>query len=134
MKKCFVDSNVFLYRVDGRHPAKRAAASERLQEWRDSIVISAQVLQEFYWVATRKLEISPNNARLMVQELASAQVVPADERLVLAAVDTAAKSQISFWDALVVEAAVRGKCSLILTEDLNHGEIIRGVRIENPFL
>jgi predicted nucleic acid-binding protein len=60
-------------------------------------------------------------------------VVPFDRSLVLAAVSTADRHQLALWDALIVEAAVAGGCDRLLTEDLNHGQTIRGVQVENPF-
>jgi predicted nucleic acid-binding protein len=59
--------------------------------------------------------------------------VAVDRELVLSAVDTATRYQLALWDALIVEAAARAGCERLLTEDLNHGQEIRGVRIENPF-
>ncbi len=56
-----------------------------------------------------------------------------DRELVLSAVDTATRQQLALWDALIVEAAVRGGCQRLFTEDLNHGQEIRGVVVENPF-
>ncbi|PZS10785.1 MAG: PIN domain nuclease [Acidimicrobiales bacterium] len=99
------------------------------------LVLSTQVLQEFYVTATRKL---PNPLPLAqaadaVQDFAGFPVVPSDARLVLAAVEISRSAQLSLWDALLIEAARTAGCDRILTEDLNHGATIGGVRIENPF-
>ncbi len=93
------------------------------------------MLQEFYVTATRKL---PNPLPLAqaadaVQDFAGFPVVPSDARLVLAAVEISRSAQLSLWDALLIEAARTAGCDRILTEDLNHGATIGGVRIENPF-
>ena len=60
-------------------------------------------------------------------------MVATDRRLVLEALDTAADSNLSLWDALIVEAAVRGGCDELYTEDLDAGQVIRGVTVVNPF-
>ena len=68
-----------------------------------------------------------------VRGLAKLDVVSVDVQLVLAAVDTSRTAKISLWDALIIEAASRAGCERVLSEDLNAGQVIRGVRIENPF-
>lgn len=65
--------------------------------------------------------------------LATLPVVATDRRLVLDALDTAAESQLSLWDAIIVEAAIRGGCDELYTEDLNAGQAIKGVTVVNPF-
>jgi predicted nucleic acid-binding protein len=60
-------------------------------------------------------------------------VVHATPSLVVSAVDTSERYRIGFWDALIVEAAALAKCEVLLSEDLSHGEKIRGVVVQNPF-
>ncbi len=94
-----------------------------------------QVLQEFYVVTTRKLEnpLREERAARAVRGIAKLEVVGFDAPLVLAAIDTSRTIQISLWDALIIEAASRAGCERVLSEDLNASQVIRGVRIENPF-
>jgi len=131
----FVDTNVAVYAHDHGSPEKRERAIQLFTTPPDQLVISTQVLSEFYWAVTRRLDppLSVETATAAVDELAVLPVVSFDRTLVLTAVRTADRHQIALWDALIVEAAVVGGCDRLLTEDLNHGQTIRGVEIENPF-
>ena len=134
MKNVFVDTNVFIYRLSASEPQKMVLAKAALEEKRIRLTTSTQVLQEFYSVATRKLGLPREDARQGVSSLRRYRLVTITPELILRAVDLNLSTQISFWDALIVEAAVEAGCSRLLTEDLAHGQIIRGVRVENPFL
>jgi predicted nucleic acid-binding protein len=135
--KTFLDSNILVYSVDESpaEKAKHARAIELLSAEPESLVVSTQVLQEFYVVATRKLRspLSEERAANAVRGIAKLDVVGVDTSLVLAAIDTARTVRISLWDALIVEAASRAGCDRVLSEDLNEGQAIRGVTIEDPF-
>jgi predicted nucleic acid-binding protein len=135
--RTFLDSNVLVYSVD-ESPAeklKHERAIELLSSQPENLVVSTQVLQEFYVVTTRKLKtrLSEERAAKAVRGIAKLDVVGVDAPLVLAAVDTSRTVQISLWDALIIEAASRAGCERVLSEDLNATQVIRGVRIENPF-
>jgi predicted nucleic acid-binding protein len=135
--RTFLDSNVLVYSVD-ESPAEKAKhdrAVELLSVQPENLVVSTQVLQEFYVVTTRKLKnpLSEERAACAVRGIAKLGVVGVDAPLVLAAVDTSRTVQISLWDALIIEAASRAGCERVLSEDLNASQTIRGVRIENPF-
>jgi predicted nucleic acid-binding protein len=97
--------------------------------------VSTQVLQEFYVTVTRKLRVplAEERAAAAARGLASLAVVGIDKPLVLAAMDTSRHARLSLWDALIIEAARDAGCERVLTEDLSHGQVIRGVRVENPF-
>ena len=133
--RAFVDTNVLVYAVDEADPAKRDRARAVLADSAAQLVLSSQVLSEFYVVATRKLEapLSEPDAAEAVRALARLPVVVADAELVMAAVALSRQAQISFWDAQVVAAAAVAGCDHVLTEDLSHGTEISSVRIENPF-
>ena len=135
MTRRFLDTNVLVYADDLDAAVKRRRAREIL---RDAVrsgdgVVSTQVLQEFFVISTRKLGVEPGVARRKVELLAEMDVVRIDLRLILAAIDLHRLESISFWDALVVRAAVAAGCRTLLTEDLQHGQVINGVRVENPF-
>lgn len=133
----FVDTNVLVYAVDDADPAKRDRARSILAAdgAASRLVLSTQVLCEFYVVVTRRLEqpLSPADAADAVRELSKLAVVGADPDLVGDAVRLSIEAQLSLWDALVVEAARVAGCGRVLTEDLSHGAEIASVRIENPF-
>jgi len=92
------------------------------------------VLQEFYVAGTSKLGVEPLLAKSILDSFENMEVVRIDPRLIGEAIDTSILSRISFWDSLVLVAAESAKCEVLYTEDLNPGQIIRGVRIENPLL
>src|SRR4029079_5660292 len=98
--------------------------------------LSTQVLQEFYVTATRKWSpsLSPSDARQLVAAYSRWHLVLIDAPLILAASELPERHTVSFWDALVVEAARRRGAARLLTEDLQHGVQFGTVRIENPFL
>ncbi len=128
-----MDTNVFVYLYDHADAVKQHKARTALTERSEQIVISTQVLTEFYWVATRKLGIDGPTAQEAVRQMATLRVVPVDHRLVLRATETAVGVGLSMSDALIVEAAAASGSTQLLTEDLNDSQIIRDVRITNPF-
>jgi predicted nucleic acid-binding protein len=134
--RTFVDTNVLVYALDDDEPAKRRRAETVLGDLGGRFVVSAQVLSEYYVIVTRKLSmrVEPNAAARLVAELATQDIVPIDASLVRSAIETSQRSQISYWDALIVEAAATAGCERIVTEDLAHGAVIRGVQIVNPFV
>ena len=133
----FVDTNVLAYAHDRSETRKQPVAQAQLEElWRERTgVLSTQVLQELYVVATRKLAtpMPRTTARKIVALYAEWPVVQIDVPLILAASDLEERHTLSFWDTLVVEAARRAGATRLLTEDLQAGRRIAGVRVENPF-
>ena len=135
MSKAFIDTNVLIYAQDPRSPTKQRKSRELLamHEHNGSGVISTQVLQEFYVITTMRFALPPLAAKRMVQDLQIFEVVTVAPSLIERAIDTSILNQISFWDGLIVAAAESAHCSLLVTEDLNHGQLIDGLRVENPF-
>jgi predicted nucleic acid-binding protein len=131
----FVDTNVIVYADDARDGTKRARAIDVLASAiaDERAVISTQILQEYYAVATRKLGLSTEDARARVEMLSKLEVVQITPALILGAIDLQRAHAVSFWDALVVKCATEADCDAILSEDLHHGQTIDGVRIVNPF-
>lgn len=134
--RAFVDTNVFVYLYSSDDPAKRDVARDLLLNADMDLVVSAQVLNEFYVTVTRKITspLSPGDARDAVGSLAELEVVPVTRNLVVDALDAGQRYQLSHWDPLIVEAASRSGCEILFTEDLSSGSILRGVTITNPFL
>lgn len=134
--RVFIDTNVLVYADDVDAGEKRDRAQAVL---RDAIasgqaVLSTQVLQEFFVVATRKLGVPAEVAQQKVEVLARLDVVVVRPDMILAAIDLCRLRRLSFWDALVIKCAASSGCTRLLTEDLSNGQIIDGVRIENPFV
>jgi len=131
----FVDTNVVVYAFDRSDERKRLIALEIMEQAEDPIVVSTQVLNEFYWAVTRKLDppLSQELAQEAVKNLAVGRVVPFDADLVLEAIAISRVHDITLWDAGIVSAASRAGSDILLTEDLNDGQVISGVTIRNPF-
>lgn len=131
----FLDTNVLVYAFDQSEPAKRAIAIEIIAGEMGPYTVSAQVLNEFYWTATRKLQppLSTETAEQVVEKLSSGYVVPIDALLVRQAIKLVEEARLPLWDAGIVAAARRAGADKLLTEDLNHGLVIDGVTIHNPF-
>lgn len=134
-ERVFLDTNVLVYAddLDAGPKRDRARAVVREHVASGAAVLSTQVLQEFFAIATRKLGLAPEVARARVEAFAQLDVVLIRTELIVGAIDLHRLRSLSFWDALVVRSAVAAGCSRLLTEDLNHGQVIEGVRIENPF-
>jgi predicted nucleic acid-binding protein len=133
----FFDTNVLVYFVDEDEPDKNVVARELVEEHliRGAGMLSVQVLREFYSAARRlRRPLSDERVREMVEYFAAFVPMPEDKRLVLDAVRRSQEASLSFWDALIVEAALSAGADRLLTEDLQHGQTIGGMRVENPFL
>jgi predicted nucleic acid-binding protein len=134
--RAFLDTNVLVYAVDEAEPGKRAEARRLLgSAGEQEFVLSSQVLGEFYAVATRKLEqpVPEAVAAAVIDLLGGLPTVSIDAALVKSAVQTSRSAQLSYWDGLIVAAAAASGCVRLLSEDLNDGQLIGSVRIENPF-
>lgn len=133
--RTFVDTNVLVYAEDPADQRKQLRAREVLRERADGLVLSAQVLSEFYSVVTRRLPspMTEADAATAVEQLARYPVVPHDENLVLAGIAVSRHARLSLWDGLIVAAARAGGCDEILTEDMSSGATIAGALIVNPF-
>jgi len=134
--RTFVDTNVLIYAYDVDAKSKHETAKDALRElWSERTgVLSMQVLQEFYVNVTRKIAspMPKESARLVVNSYAvwCIETTPAEISTAFRIED---ESGIGFWDALIVASALKSGASRIFSEDLNAGQRINGVRIENPF-
>ncbi len=134
--RIFVDTNILVYAHDlsaGDRHAKASAVVESLWET-EAGVISTQVLQEFYVTVTRKIKnpLKPDEAREIIRNYLAWPVQINDPETTIRASEIEEKNSFSFWDALIVAAALRLQAQKIITEDLNDGQIIEGILIENP--
>jgi predicted nucleic acid-binding protein len=136
--RTFFDTNILVYMFDADAPEKKEKARARFETEvsKGRILLSTQVLQEFYVMVTKKLSVplEPEPAESVVRNLAALPILGIDAERVIAAIGRSRRSQFSFWDALVIETALAGGANRLLTEDLQHGQIIDGLHIENPFL
>jgi predicted nucleic acid-binding protein len=131
----FVDTNIFAYALtsspDARHDQARSVLDLLFRE--DRLCASTQVLQELYVTLTRKYSVPVESAIRDIEDLDTYPIFQTDKGAIVDAAYLAAEDRISFWDSLVLVAALRLGATVILTEDLNHGPSIRGVAVVNPF-
>jgi len=134
--RTFIDTNVLIYAHDNDAKAKHAAAKSILRElWSErNGVLSPQVLQEFYVNVTKKIPhpLPKESARLVVSTY-SIWCIETTSVEISNAFRIEDESRIGFWDALIVASALKSGAQRILSEDLNAGQTIAGMRIENPF-
>jgi predicted nucleic acid-binding protein len=134
--KTFVDTNVLIYAHDADAKGKHDTAKAILAElWRErSGVVSMQVLQEFYVNATRKIaQPLPRESGRLVVTAYAVWCVETSAADISTAFRIENESRIGFWNALIVASALKSGATRILSEDLNAGQMIAGLRIENPF-
>jgi predicted nucleic acid-binding protein len=134
--RAFLDTNILLYCDDLAHVSKQRRALEVVLEHtaQRTGVVSLQVLQEYFVNATGKLGLDPVLARQKVETYSRLNVVEPVIADILAAIDFHRLHRISYWDALVLHCARKAGCRMLLTEDMQHGQEIDGVKIVNPFL
>jgi len=134
MSKVFLDTNIFVHSLDQSDAGKRKKCRNLIRSLTDenSGVISTQVLQELYVAATAKLGADPLLVKDIIRSLERLETVVVSPILIKEAIDCSLINRLSFWDALIVVTAESAHCEILWTEDLNHGQVIRGVRIENP--
>lgn len=134
-QRTFVDTNVFVYAEDADEPAKRQVAQALIRHLSSQQrgVISTQVLTEYVAAARRRFNFTIAQSRQGVLLMCKLDVVQIKAQQVLDALDLATTYKLSHWDALIVKAAAISGCGILATEDMQHGQKIDGVRIENPF-
>ena len=128
----FLDTNVLVYAYS-REDARTATARQLLF---DGGVVGLQVLNEFVSVARAKLGFTWTEVQEAIEKIVilCPNPRPLSLQTHLRALEVGRRYGFSIWDSLIVAAAVEARCSNLLTEDLQHGQMIEGVRIENPFL
>lgn len=136
MSKVFIDTNILVYSMDHHDRDKQERCRDLLKTLQmDQLgVISTQVIQEFYVAATKKLNADPLIVKDILHSFERFETVIITPEIIKEAIDCSVIHRISFWDSLIVVAAQSANCSKLWTEDLNHGQIIRGVRVENPLM
>ena len=133
----FFDTSILIYAVDEGETEKFGVAGELVEAHLvdGNGMISVQVLREFYCVARRlRRPLSAEQAREMVEYFSTFKTLSEDAGMVLGAVRRGQELKLSFWDALIVEVALKAGADRLLTEDMQHGRVIEGMRVENPFL
>jgi len=124
----FVDTNILAYAYDATDAGKHARARSIVEGlWVDrTAVVSTQVLSELYAVLTRRLGYLPAEAREVVLQYTAWRVVEVDVPLLAAAMERNERDLVAWWDALVVEAALRAGAIRLASEDLQRGRVFDG--------
>ena len=133
--RSFLDTNVLVYTDDRSAGEKQRVALDLFEDFRrqGNGVVSTQVLQEYFVAATRKLAVSADVARRKLEIFGHLQVVGLGVSDMLGAIDLHRLHHLSFWDALVVRAALVSGCVRLYSEDLQTGQRFEGLEIVNPF-
>lgn len=133
--RSLLDTNVLVYADAGDEPAKQRRAIEVIQEHRSAgtAVLCTQVLQEYVNVAVRKLGLPVPLVRARLAFYGRFEVVQTTPELISGALDLHVLHGLSFYDALIVQAAQAGGCTRVLSEDMQAGARLGGVQIVNPF-
>ncbi|MFZ1201540.1 MAG: PIN domain-containing protein [Desulfobacterales bacterium] len=134
MSKVFLDTNILVYSLDGSDSKKQEKCRLCIKTLGEEIsgVISTQVMQEFFVASTVKLGADPLIVKDILRSLERFETVVITPELIREAIDCAIINRVSFWDSLIVVSAESAECDILWTEDLNDGQVIRGVRVENP--
>ena len=134
MSKIFIDTNILVYSLDKFDPVKQKKCRLLLKKLTGDFqgVISTQVMQEFYVTTVKKLGADPLLIKDILHAYERFETVIITPDTIRDAIDCSIINQLSFWDALIVVAAEGARCQKLWSEDLNDGQVIRGVKIENP--
>jgi predicted nucleic acid-binding protein len=134
MSKIFIDTNLLVYSIDKHDPDKRQKCRNLLLSLTGDKkgVISTQVMQEFYVAATKKMGADALIVKDILHAFERFEIVMITPDMIKNAIDCSIINRISFWDSLIVVAAEAANCEILWTEDLNDGQVIRGVRVQHP--
>jgi predicted nucleic acid-binding protein len=135
LPRTFFDSNILIYAEDAGYPARQEIAIRLILEHgrQRSGVVSLQVLGEYFSAVTRKLMLDPEIARSQVEFYSRFHLVQPALSDTLAAIDHYRLHGFSYWDSLILQCSRQSGCSVPVTENLQHGRVIGGVKIVNPF-
>lgn len=135
--KLFLDTNILVYAYDASAGIKHQKASELLiQCWNAGTgVLSTQVLQEFFVTVTQKIPypLEFDTAKNIISDLLKWEILSVNGECILDGIEIQRKYKFSFWDSMIIGAALKAGCDTILSEDLSHRQTISGIRILNPF-
>ncbi len=133
--KKMLDTNILLYSISS-NPTESAKRDKALDILRSPMnCLSAQVIQEFYVQATHPTRgsLTHDQAYIVIESLRFMPFQPTTLALIHTAFDIKTRYQISYWDSAIISAAKLLECKVLLSEDLNHGQIYADVQVINPF-
>jgi predicted nucleic acid-binding protein len=135
----FLDTNIFVYAFDASAPSKAKKAGDLIRRAADTGegIISYQVVQEFFNVAFRRFAQPMSEAeaeQYLITVLRPLLAVHSSPAIYFEALRIREKHRTSWYDSLIIAAALEGRCEKLYSEDLQAGRKIEGMRIENPFV
>lgn len=135
--KVFFDTNILVYIFDKNEPEKSAIAKGLLKQYGTDgrLIISTQVLQELYVTLTKKNKMSmpKEQAEEIINHFSEYLLVVVNKGIIKKAMKTHQGSNFSFWDSLIVEAAIQADCGILYSEDMQNNFKIGSLTIQNPF-
>ncbi len=135
--KTFFDTNVLVYAFDKSESKKGAIAKQLIGKFgaEGNLILSTQVLQEFYVCVTRvgKSKLSLEEAESIVNDFAEFPLIQVNKNIISQAMKRHQSQFFSFWGSLIVEAALHSGCSQLLSEDMQDGLMVDSLTICNPF-
>ena len=131
----FLDTNIFVYIHDQQSPEKQNISKDLLYTGlcTGTVCISSQVISEYFVTANNKLQLPYSEIVQIIHQLGRLPVVEITYAMTVRSSTRTKAYSISYWDALIVEAARCGGCSVLYTEDLQHGQIIDEITVKNPY-
>lgn len=134
-ERSFIDTNILVYTDDAEAEKKADIAVNLVADaMRSKLgVISTQILQEYFVATTRKLGVNVELAKKRVEFFSLFHMVQITPQDIFSAINIHRLYSLSFWDSLIIHAAGKSNCRILLSEDMNHGQEIEGVKIVNPF-
>lgn len=136
--KFFLDTNILVYAYDVSSGSKHEIARNIVTDlWNTrSGALSVQVLQEFFVNVTKKIPnpLDVKTAGDIIRDFLLWEIIDNDGELMMAAIDVQIKHRYSFWDSLIIAAALKIEATVLLTEDLKNGQMIENVVVKNPFI
>lgn len=136
--RAFLDTNILIYAHDISAGKKYEQAQKIVMDlWQSGLgVLSVQVLQEFFVSVTSKIPkpLDTESAREIVKDLIRWDIVINDKESILSAIDLHRHYEYSFWDSMIIQAAIKGNAAVLLSEYFSHGQTINGLQIKNPFV
>jgi len=138
----FIDTNIFIYALTEtermEEKVKRAIAIDLFERIIDKngVIVSTQVINEFYTNMLKKFSVSDEKVLQIVKDSISsiAQIKPVSFETCIKAYSVRNTYSLSFWDSMIVAAALENDCRILYSEDLQHGLVIdKQLAIDNPF-
>lgn len=132
--RIFLDTNIFIYAYSKTEPEKRKIALELL--CLNKALISTQIINEFVWVMYRKFKVDRRKLQVVGNKLLEKfEIVLINLETIRKALNIFVDYNFSFWDSLIIASALENDCSILYTEDMQHGQIIEErLKIVNPFV